>query len=144
MAITPPMRPPEDGSADAERSDVLRHAAPVRTAAFTEIVACAFLLVVAVVGLGQLDRSEPGFLSDALGPEESGAPLERTPAPGVGVRIHSEGYTVSRWGDSVSVVGEDVGGAEWRRHVQGVPRTPDLRAETIIRRGRHHPGVPPV
>src|ERR687891_434790 len=132
MAITPPMRPPEDGSADAERSDVLRHAAPVRTAAFTAIVACAFLLVVAVVGLGQLDRSEPGFLSDALGPEESGAPLERTPAPGVGVRIHSEGYTITRWGDSVSLVGEDVGGAEWRRHVHGVTRTTDFGAETII------------
>ena len=101
MAITPPLRPQGDGSADADRSEILRQAAPVRTAAFTAIVACTFLLVVALVGLGRLD-SEPGFLSDALGPEESGAPLERTPAPGVGVRIHSEGYTVTRSGDSVS------------------------------------------
>jgi len=132
MAITPPLRPQEDGSAEADRSYILRQAAPVRTAAFTAIVACAFLLVVTLVGLGQLDRSEPGFLSDALGPEESGAPLERTPAPGVGVRIHSEGYTVTRWGDSVSVVGEDLGGAEWRRHVHGVTRTTAFGAEAII------------
>jgi hypothetical protein len=132
MANTPPLRPRDDSSAEADRSDVLRQAAPVRTAAFTAIVACAFLLVVMLVGLGQLDRSEPPFLSDALGPEESGAPLERTPAPGVGVRIHTEGYTVTRWGDSVSVVGEDVGGAKWRRHVHGVTRTTDFGAETII------------
>ena len=91
MATTPPLRPQEDGSVDTDRSDVLRQAAPIRTAALTAILACAFLLVAGLVGLGQLDSSEPGFLSDALGPEESGAPLERTPAPGVGVRIHSEG-----------------------------------------------------
>src|SRR5687767_3827087 len=132
MANTPPLRPRDDGSAEADRADVLRQSAPIRTAAFTAIVACAFLLVVTLVGLGQLDRSEPGFLSDALGPEESGAPLERTPAPGIGVRIHTEGYTVTRWGDSVSVVGEDVGGAKWRRHVHGVTRTTDFGAETII------------
>jgi len=132
MANTPPLRPRDDGSAEADRADVLRQSAPIRTAAFTAIVACAFLLVVMLVGLGQLDRSEPGFLSDALGPEESGAPLERTPAPGIGVRIHTEGYTVARWGDSVSVVGEDVGGAKWRRHVHGVTRTTDFGAETII------------
>ena len=132
MANTPPLLPRDEGSAEADRTDVLRQAAPIRTAAFTALVACAFLLVVAVVGLGQLDHSEPGFLSDALGPEESGAPLDRTPAPGVGVRIHSEGYTITRWGDSVSLVGEDVGGAEWRSHVHGVTRTTDFGAETII------------
>ncbi|MGH3060334.1 MAG: Ig-like domain-containing protein, partial [Gaiellaceae bacterium] len=132
MAPTPPLRPQEDGSVDTDRADVLRQAAPIRTAALTAILACAFLLVAGLVGLGQLDSSEPGFLSDALGPEESGAPLERTPAPGVGVRIHSEGYTVSRWGDSVSVVGEDVGGAEWRHHVHGVTRATEFGAETII------------
>ena len=86
MTMIPPLRPPEDCPADAERADVLRRAAPVRAAALTAAVAAAFLAVVALVGLGRIDAGTvPGFLDDALGQERSGAQLERTPAPSVGV-----------------------------------------------------------
>ena len=58
--------------------------------------------------------------------------MERTPAPGVDVRINPEGYTVSHWGASVSVVAEDVGGAKWRNHVHGVTRETEFGSETIV------------
>ncbi len=58
--------------------------------------------------------------------------MERAPAPGVDVRINAEGYTVSHWGASVSVVSEDVGGARWRNHVHGVTRETDFGSETIV------------
>ena len=136
MTPIPPLRPTETGSADAEPAAVLRGSSPVRTAAAIAAAAAVFLAVVVLAGIGRLDTSMPGFLADALGPEKAEAPLERTPATGVGVRIHDEGYTVSHWGASVSVVSEDVGGAEWRRHVHGVTRETDFGTETIVVDGR--------
>ena len=78
----------------------------------------------------------PSFLANELGPEKAEAPLERTPATGVDVRIHDQGYTVSHWGVSVSVVSEDVGGDQWRRHVHGVTRDTSFGTETIVVNGR--------
>ena len=130
MAPIPPMRQTETGSTDVEPAAVLRGAAPVRTAAVIAAAAAVFLAVVVLAGIGKLDSTVPVFLSQALGPEEADAPMERTPATGVGVRIHDQGYTVSHWGVSLSVVSEDVGGEQWRRHVHGVTRevTFDLQA----------------
>ena len=48
------------------------------------------------------------------------------------MRINAEGYTVSHWGASVSVVSEDVGGARWRNHVHGVTRETEFGSETIV------------
>jgi hypothetical protein len=103
----------------------------VRTAAAIAAAAAVFLLVVFIAGVGRLD-ADVSFLEDALGPEKAEAPMERTPAPGVDVRINAEGYTVSHWGASVSVVSEDVGGARWRNHVHGVTRETEFGSETIV------------
>ena len=84
-----------------------------------------------IAGVGRLD-ADVSFLEDALGPEKAEAPMQRTPAPGVDVRINPEGYTVSHWGASVSVVSEDVGGARWRNHVHGVTRETEFGSETIV------------
>ncbi len=130
MATIPPLRPLDDGSSD-ERAAVLRGASPVKTAAAIAAAAAVFLLIVVIAGVGRLD-ADVSFLEDALGPEKSEAPLDRTPAPGVDVRINAEGYTVSHWGASVSVVSEDVGGARWRNHVHGVTRETDFGSETIV------------
>jgi hypothetical protein len=108
----------------------------VRTAAAIAAAAAVFLAVVVLAGVGQLDAGVPSFLEDALGPEKAGAPMDRTPATGVGVRIHREGYTISHRGVSVSVSSEDVGGTDWRRHVHGVTRETDFGTETIIVNGR--------
>ena len=62
--------------------------------------------------------------------------MDRTPATGVDVRIHEEGYTVSHWGVSLSVASEDVGGAKWRRHVHGATRETEFGTETIVVNGR--------
>ena len=93
---------------------MLRSSSPVQTAAAIAAAAAVFLAVVVLAGVGRLDTGVPGFLQEALGPEKAEAPLERTPATGVGVRIHDQGYTVSHRGKSVSIVSEDVGAAEWR------------------------------
>ncbi len=68
--------------------------------------------------------------------------MDRTPATGVGVRIHDDGYTVSHWGVSVSVASEDVGGAKWRRHVHGATRETDVRHRDDRRRRPQDGGVP--
>ncbi len=136
MTPTPPMRPTETGSTDVEPVVVMRGASPVWAAAAVAAAAAVFLAVVVLAGIGRLDTSTPAFLADELGPEKAEAPMERTPATGVGVRIHDQGYTVSHWGVSVSVVAEDVGGAEWRRHVHGVTRETDFGTETIVVNGR--------
>ena len=130
MATIPPLRPLDNGSTD-EPGAVLRGASPVRTAAAIAAAAAIFLLVVVIAGVGRLD-ADVSFLEDALGPERAEAPLQRTPAPGVDVRINPEGYTVSHWGASVSVVSEDVGGARWRNHVHGVTRETEFGSETIV------------
>ena len=130
MATIPPLRPLDTGSTD-EPGAVLRGASPVRTAAAIAAAAAIFLLVVVIAGVGRLD-ADVSFLEDALGPERAEAPLQRTPAPGVDVRINPEGYTVSHWGASVSVVSEDVGGARWRNHVHGVTRETEFGSETIV------------
>ena len=136
MTLIPPLRPTETGSADVEPAAVLRGSSPVRAAAAIAAAAAVFLAVVVLAGVGRLDANVPGFLEEALGPEKAQAPMERSPATGVGVRIHDQGYTVSHWGASVSVVSEDVGGAEWRRHVHGVTRETDFGTETIVVDGR--------
>jgi hypothetical protein len=136
MSSIPPLRPPEHGSTDVEPADVLRSSSPVRTAAAIAAAAAVFLAVVVLAGVGKLDTGVPGFLEDALGPEKAAAPMERKPATGVDVRIHERGYTVSHWGVSVSVVSQDVGGAQWRRHVHGVTRETDFGTETIVVNGR--------
>ena len=136
MTSTPPLRPTETGSADVEPAAVLRGSSPVRSAAAIAAAAAVFLAVVVLAGVGRLDADVPGFLDKALGPEKAGAPLERTPARGVGVRIHDQGYTVSHRGASVSVVSEDVTRADWRRHVHGVSRETDFGTETIVVDGR--------
>ncbi|MGH3027974.1 MAG: hypothetical protein ACRDMW_05410, partial [Gaiellaceae bacterium] len=130
MASIPPFQPLDGGSTD-EPTAALRGASPVRTAAAIAAAAAVFLLVVFIAGVGRLD-ADVGFLEDALGPEKAEAPMERTPAPGVDVRINAEGYTVSHWGASVSVVSEDVGGARWRNHVHGVTRETNFGSETIV------------
>ena len=130
MATIPPIQPLDNGSTD-EPTAVLRGASPVRTAAAIAAAAAVFLLVVVIAGVGRLDP-DVSFLEDALGPEKAEAPMERTPAPGVDVRINPEGYTVSHWGASVSVVAEDVGGAKWRNHVHGVTRETEFGSETIV------------
>ena len=130
MATIPPLRPLDTGSTD-EPGAVLRGASPVRTAAAIAAAAAVFLLVVVIAGVGRLD-ADVSFLEDALGPEKAEAPMQRTPAPGVDVRINPEGYTVSHWGASVSVVSEDVGGARWRNHVHGVTRETEFGSETIV------------
>ena len=129
MADLPPLRQTENGATSVER-DALR-GAPVRAAAALALAAAVFLAVVAIAGLGRLD-ADVVFLQNALGPEKAQAPLSRKPAPGVDVRIHDEGYTVSRKGASFSVVSQDVGDAEWKRHVYGVTRETDFGAETIV------------
>ena len=136
MTPNPPLRPTETGSADVEPAVVLRGSSPVLAAALVAAAAAVFLAVVLLAGIGRLDTSVPGFLEQALGPEKAEAPLERTPATGIDVRIHDQGYTVSHWGASVSVVSEDVGGADWRRHVHGVTRETDFGTETIVVDGR--------
>ncbi len=136
MTPNPPLRPTETGSADVEPAVVLRGSSPVLAAALVAAAAAVFLAVVLLAGIGHLDTSVPGFLEQALGPEKAEAPLERTPATGIDVRIHDQGYTVSHWGASVSVVSEDVGGADWRRHVHGVTRETDFGTETIVVDGR--------
>src|SRR5688572_12931656 len=123
MATIPPLRPLDNGP--DEPGAVLRGASPVKTAAAIAAAAAVFLLVVVIAGVGRLD-ADVSFLEDALGPEAAEAPMERTPVPGVDVRINPEGYTVSHWGASVSVVAEDVGGARWRNHVHGVTRETDF------------------
>ena len=130
MATIPPFQPLDNGSTD-EPSAALRGASPVRTAAAIAAAAAVFLLVVVIAGVGRLD-ADVSFLQDALGPEKAEAPMERTPAPGVDVRFNPEGYTVSHWGASVSVVSEDVGGARWRSHVHGVTRETEFGSETIV------------
>ncbi|HEU4451377.1 MAG TPA: Ig-like domain-containing protein, partial [Gaiellaceae bacterium] len=132
MAMLPPQRPRDDGSPDAAGAAVLRGTAPLRAAALTALVASAFLALVAVAGLGGAEGDVPSFLGRALGPEEADAPLARTPAPGVGVRIHADGYTLRHGGSSVSVASEDVGGGDWRRHAHGVTRPTGFGAETIV------------
>ncbi len=129
MADLPPLRQTENGATSVER-DALR-GAPVRAAAALALAAAVFLAVVAIAGLGRLD-ADVVFLQNALGPERAQAPLSRRPAPGVDVRIHDEGYTVSHKGASFSVVSQDVGDAEWKRHVYGVTRETDFGAETIV------------
>ncbi len=136
MTSIPPLRPTETGSAEVEPAAVLRGSSPVWTAAAIAAAAAVFLAVVVLAGVGRLDTGVPGFLEDALGPEKAEAPMERMPATGVDVRIHDQGYTVSHWGVSVSVVSEDVGGAQWRRHVHGVARDTDFGTETIVVDGR--------
>jgi Bacterial Ig domain/Bacterial Ig-like domain/Chitobiase/beta-hexosaminidase C-terminal domain len=136
MPPTPPLRPTRTGSADAEPVVVLRRSTPVWAAAAIAAAAAVFLAVVLIAGVGRFDGGVPGFLAEALGPEKAEAPLERTPATGVDVRIHNQGYTVSHRGASVSVASEDVGGAEWRRHVHGVTRETDFGTETIVADGR--------
>ena len=130
MASIPPFQPLDGGSTD-EPTAALRGASPVKTAAAIAAAAAVFLLIVFIAGVGRLD-ADVSFLEDALGPEKAEAPMERTPAPGVDVRINAEGYTVSHWGASVSVVSEDVGGARWRNHVHGVTRETDFGSETIV------------
>ena len=130
------MRQSETGSTDVEPAAVLRVSSPVRTAAAIAAAAAVFLAVVVLAGVGRLDTSMPSFLANELGPEKAEAPLERTPATGVDVRIHDQGYTVSHWGVSVSVVSEDVGGDQWRRHVHGVTRDTSFGTETIVVNGR--------
>src|SRR5687768_17144402 len=98
MATIPPLRPLDNGP--DEPGAVLRGASPVKTAAAIAAAAAVFLLVVVIAGVGRLD-ADVSFLEDALGPEAAEAPMERTPAPGVDVRINAEGYTVSHWGASV-------------------------------------------
>ena len=135
MTSIPPMRPPETGSTDVEPAVVLRGSSPVRTAAAIAGAAAVFLAVVVLAGVGRLDTGVPGFLEEELGPEKAGAPLDRTPATGVGVRINDQGYTVSHWGVSLSVASEDVGGAKWRRHVHGATRETEFGTETIVVNG---------
>ncbi|HWB57305.1 MAG TPA: Ig-like domain-containing protein [Gaiellaceae bacterium] len=134
MADLPPLRQTENGATSAER-DALR-GAPVRAAAALALAAAVFLAVVAIAGLGRLD-ADVVFLQKALGPEKAQAPLRRQPAPGVDVRIHEEGYTVTRNKASLSLAAEGVGHAEWKRHIHGVTRETDFGAETIVvRNGR--------
>ena len=104
----------------------------MKTAAAIATAAAVFLAVVVLAGVGKLDTGTPAFLEKALGPEKAEAPMERTPATGVDVRIHDDGYTVSHWGVSVSVASEDVGGAKWRRHVHGATRDTKFGTETIV------------
>ena len=136
MTSIPPLRPTEAGSTDVEPAAVWRGSSPVRTAAAIAAAAALFLAVVVLAGVGRLDGSVPAFLEKALGPEKAEAPMDRTPATGVGVRIHEDGYTVSHWGVSVSVASEDVGGAKWRRHVHGATRETTFGTETIVVNGR--------
>ena len=136
MTSIPPLRPTETGSTDVEPAAVLRGSSPVKTAAAIAAAAAVFLAVVVLAGVGRLDDGAPAFLEEALGPEKAEAPLDRTPATGVGVRIHEDGYTVSHWGVSVSVASEDVGGAKWRRHVHGATRETTFGTETIVVNGR--------
>ncbi|MGH2799693.1 MAG: hypothetical protein ACRDM0_18965, partial [Thermoleophilaceae bacterium] len=98
MATTPPLRPGER-SADTEGSAALRDSSPVRGAALAAAGAAVFLFVVLLVA--GVDRGHPAFLRDALGPEATDAPLERTPVRGVDVTIDDDGYTVARDGSSV-------------------------------------------
>ena len=63
----------------------------------------------------------------------------RTPATGVDVRIHDEGYTVSHWGASVSVVSRGrrrrrVAAARPRRHARDGLRHRDDRRQRAARR----------
>ena len=104
----------------------------MRAAAAVAAAAAVFLAVVLLSGVGRLDPTVPSFLGEALGPEKAEAPLERTPATGIDVRIQDEGYTVSHAGASLSVVSEDVGAAEWQRHAHGVTRQTGFGAETIV------------
>ena len=136
MTSIPPMRPTETGSTEVEPAAVLRGSSPVRTAAAIAAAAAVFLAVVVLAGVGRLDTGVPAFLEEALGPEKAEAPMDRTPATGVDVRIHEDGYTVSHWGVSLSVASEDVGGAKWRRHVHGATRETKFGTETIVVNGR--------
>ena len=132
MTPTPPLRPTDAGSAQVEQAILLRGTSPVRAAAAVAAAAAVFLAVVLLSGVGRLDPTVPSFLGEALGPEKAEAPLERTPATGIDVRIQDEGYTVSHAGASLSVVSEDVGAAEWQRHAHGVTRQTGFGAETIV------------
>jgi Bacterial Ig domain/Chitobiase/beta-hexosaminidase C-terminal domain/PASTA domain len=126
------MQPTETGPTAVGPAAVLREGLPVRTAAAIVGAAAVFLAIVFLAGVGRPDTSTPGFLEQALGPENSEAPLERTPATGVGVRIDDKGYTVTHSSASLAVTSEDVDGADWRRHVDGVTRETDFGAETIV------------
>ena len=115
---------------------------PVRTAAAIAAAAAVFLAVVVLAGVGRLDTGVPAFLEEALGPEKAEAPLERTPATGVDVRIHDEGYTVSHWG--VSALGR-LGGC--RRRQVAAPRArcharDDVRHRDDRRQRAQDGGVP--
>lgn len=130
MADYPSLRQ-EEHSADPEGFAAMRAASPVRAGVLVTLAATAFLAVALLVA-GAPSFIAPAFLDDALGPETPAAPLTRKPAPGIDVRIDSKGYTVARSGESISVVAEDVGGAEWRRHVHGVSRPTEFGSETIV------------
>ena len=80
--------------------------------------------------LGRSD-DQPTFLANALGARDASAPLVRTPAPGVRVRLERGGYTVAGPAGSVGLRAVQNGGAIVR-HANGVSQTTDFGSAAVV------------
>ena len=75
--------------------------------------------------------TEAAFLRDALGAADAAAPLVRTPAPGVRVRIQPGGYNVAGPAGSVGLRAVQHGDAIVR-HANGVSQTTDFGSAAVV------------
>src|SRR5712691_10833310 len=115
MASFPDLRPGKR-SAKAESMAARRFRTPVLLAVSAALLLTAFLAVSELATLrGAKAHDTSAFLTRELGPPLDSAPLVRTPAHGVLIRVRHGGFDFRTPTGSISLVSQDVGRGPWRR-----------------------------
>src|SRR5437867_5636702 len=107
---------PRRRSAQAESPSAPRSRTPVLVAVSAALLLTAFLAVSELATLrGAKAHDASAFLTRELGPPLDSAPLVRTPAHDLSIRIHPRGVVVESAGQSVALASADVAPRAWRR-----------------------------
>ena len=131
MASFPDLRP-HRRSAKAERGAASKNRTRLLLAVSAALLFTASLAVSEFATLrGAKAHDASAFLTRELGPPLDSAPLVRTPARGVTVRIRARGCTVKSQG-SVGLASHDVPSSSWTRFKHGVSRRTDFGRETVV------------
>ncbi|MEN3313202.1 MAG: hypothetical protein V7645_2531, partial [Actinomycetota bacterium] len=136
MASFPDLRP-HRRSATAERLAVSKTRTRFLLAVSTALFFTACLAVTELATLhGKKAHDASAFLTRELGPPLGAAPLVRTPAHGVRIRIRHGGFDLRTPSGSISLVSRDVGRGSWRRFEHGALRNVSIGQEAVAVNGR--------
>src|SRR5882724_7963917 len=135
MASFPDLRP-HRRSAKAEPSAASKTRTRLLLAVSTALLFTAFVAVTELATLrGKKAHDASAFLTRELGPPLDSAPLVRTPAHDLTVRIDQRGFAVDSAGQSVGVASGDTASSSWRRYEHGVARRTSFGSEAIAVHG---------